>query len=292
MAILKMYTAMITPYDADLQVNYDRAGEIAEHLVNTGSDGLIICGTTGEAPVLSKDEKLGLFAAVKAKVGDRVEVWAGTGSYDTKAAISLSQAAEKVGMDGLLLVAPYYNKPSQEGLYQHFKAIAESVSIPVMLYNIPSRTGTNLLPETVARLAAIENIVALKESTGNMDQLSLLKNIVPETVAIYSGDDSLTLPMLSLGAVGVVSIASHVIGKEIKQMLDCYAAGNVAQAQQLHNYLFPMFKGLFITTNPVPVKKALNLMGMDVGGLRLPLCEANAGEVTQLRDLLSKYNLL
>ncbi|PKM78446.1 MAG: 4-hydroxy-tetrahydrodipicolinate synthase [Firmicutes bacterium HGW-Firmicutes-15] len=292
MAMLKMFTAMITPYHSDLQVNYTRAGEIAEHLADTGSDGIVVSGTTGESPVLSKEEKLELFAAVKAKVGSRVEVWAGTGSYDTKASVSLSQAAEKVGMDGLLVVTPYYNKPSQEGLYQHFKTIAESVSIPIMLYNIPGRTGTNMLPETVARLADIENIVALKESSGNMDQLSILKNIVPDTVSIFSGDDSLTLPMLALGAAGVVSIASHLVGKEIKHMLEFFAAGDVNQAQQLHNYLFPMFKGLFITTNPVPVKEALNILGMGVGGLRLPLCNANEGEIIQLKELLSRYNLL
>ncbi|MDD4803241.1 MAG: 4-hydroxy-tetrahydrodipicolinate synthase [Syntrophomonas sp.] len=292
MAMLKMYTAMITPYDSDLQVNYERAGDIAEHLADTGSDGLVISGTTGESPVLSKEEKLKLFATVKAKVGKRVEVWAGTGSYDTQATVSLSKAAEQIGMDGLLLVAPYYNRPSQEGLYQHFKTVAESVSIPIMLYNIPSRTGTNMLPETVARLAAIENIVALKESSGNMDQLSNIKNLVPDNFLIYSGDDSLTLPMLSLGASGVVSVVSHVMGKDIKQMLETFAAGNVIQAQQLHNYLFPIFKGLFITTNPIPVKEALNLMGKDVGGLRLPLCKANDSEINQLKQLLSNYKLL
>jgi 4-hydroxy-tetrahydrodipicolinate synthase len=292
MAMPKMFTAMITPYYSDLQVNYSRAGEIAEHLADTGSDALVISGTTGESPVLSKEEKLELFAEVKAKVGNRVEVWAGTGSYDTMSSVSLSQAAEKLGMDGLLVVTPYYNKPSQEGLYQHFKTIAESVSIPIMLYNIPGRTGTNMLPETVARLADIENIVALKESSGNMDQLSILKNIVPDRVSIFSGDDSLTLPMLALGATGVVSIASHIIGKEIKQMLAYFAAGEMNQAQQLHNYLFPMFKGLFITTNPVPVKEALNILGMDVGGLRLPLCNANEGEITQLKELLNRYHLL
>ncbi len=292
MAMLKMFTAMITPYHSDLQVNYNRAGEIAEHLADTGSDGLVISGTTGESPVLSKEEKLELFSTVKAKVGSRVEVWAGTGSYDTQASIRLSREAEKIGVDGLLTVVPYYSKPSQEGIYQHFKAIAESVSIPIMLYNIPGRTGINMLPKTVARLAEIENVVALKESSGDMDQLSLLKNTVPETVAIFSGDDSLTLPMLALGAAGVVSIASHLVGKEIKQMLESFSSGDVKRAQQLHNYLFPMFKGLFITTNPVPVKEALNILGMDVGGLRLPLCNANEGEIDQLKELLSRYHLL
>ena len=292
MADLKMLTAMITPYDPDLQVNYDRAGDIAEYLVDTGSDGLVVSGTTGESPVLSHDEKLRLFSTVKGKVGSRVEIWAGTGSYDTQGSIDLSREAEKVGVDGLLTVVPYYNKPSQEGLYQHFKAIAESVSIPIMLYNIPSRSGVNMLPETVARLAEIENIVALKESTGDMNQLSVLKNIVPESLAIYSGDDALTLPMLALGAVGVVSIASHLVGKDIKRMLAAFTTGDVAQAQLIHNYLFPIFKGLFITTNPIPVKEALNLLGKDVGGFRLPLCNAKKEEVEQLKEMLGQYNLL
>lgn len=289
--ILKMFTAMITPYHPDLQVNFERAGEIAEYLAANGSDGIVVSGTTGESPVLSKDEKLRLFAEVKAKVGDKVEVWAGTGSYDTQDSIRLSVEAEKIGVDGLLVVTPYYSKPSQEGLYRHFKAIAESVSIPIMLYNIPGRTGTNMLPETVARLSEIENITALKESSGNMDQMSLLKSMLPETMAIYSGDDSLTLPMLALGAAGVVSIASHVLGKDIKAMLNAFAAGDMKRARELHNYLFPMFKGLFITTNPVPVKEALNILNMDVGGLRLPLCQANAAEVIQLQQLLASYHL-
>lgn len=292
MTTLKLFTAMITPYDSDLQVNYEKAAEIAQYLVNNGSDGLIISGTTGESPVLSSGEKINLLAAVRDRVGTKAEVWAGTGSYDTQASIELSRAAEKTGVDGLLVVVPYYNKPSQEGLYQHFKAIAGSVSVPIMLYNIPSRTGVNMLPETVARLAEIENIVALKESTGIMDQMSQLKNLLPQQFAIYSGDDSQTLPMLSLGAAGVVSIASHVVGREIKRMLEAFAVGEVEKAQQLHNYLYSMFKGLFITTNPVPVKEALNLLGMKVGGLRMPMCAANAGEIAQIKQLLTDYKLL
>lgn len=288
---LKLYTAMITPYYPDLQVNYQRAGEIAEYLADNDSDGIVVCGTTGESPVLSKEEKTRLFAEVKSKVGNRVEVWAGTGSYDTEASVRLSVAAEKTGVDGLLVVTPYYNKPSQDGLYLHFKTIAESVSIPLMLYNIPGRTGTNLLPETVARLAEIENITAIKESSGNMDQMSQLKNQLPDKMSIYSGDDSLTLPMVALGAAGVVSIASHLVGKNIKEMLNAFASGDVKRAQELHNYLFSMFKGLFITTNPTPVKEALNLLGKDVGGLRLPLCRANEAEIIHLQKLLVGYKL-
>jgi len=288
----KMFTAMVTPYNADLQVNFDKAGELAQYLIDRGSDGIVVSGTTGESPVLSKPEKLQLFSQVKAAAGGKAEVWAGTGSYNTQETIELSREAEKLGMDGLLLVVPYYNKPSQEGLYQHFKAVAASVAIPIMLYNIPGRTGVNMLPETVARLAELDNVVALKESTGIMDQMSTLKNILPEKVAIYSGDDSQTLPMLSLGAQGVVSIASHLIGPQIKQMLNAFAKGDVKEAQSLHNQLFAMFKGLFITTNPVPVKEALNLIGMEVGGVRLPMCGANEGEITQLKQLLSSYRLL
>lgn len=288
----KMFTAMVTPYNSDLQVNFDKAGELAQYLIDRGSDGIVVSGTTGESPVLSVSEKLQLFSQVKAAVGDKAEVWAGTGSYNTQETIELSREAEKLGMDGLLLVVPYYNKPSQVGLYQHYTAVAASVAIPIMLYNIPSRTGVNMLPETVARLAELENVVALKESTGLMDQMSALKNILPEKVAIYSGDDSQTLPMLALGAQGVVSIASHLIGPQIKQMLNAFAKGDVKESQSLHNQLFAMFKGLFITTNPVPVKEALNLIGMEVGGVRLPMCGANQGEINQLKQLLASYQLL
>ncbi len=291
MSNLKMFTAMVTPYDENLQVNFTKAVEIANYLIANASDGLIVSGTTGESPVLSTDEKVELFATVKHAVGQEVEVWAGTGSYNTSASIDLSQRAEKTGVDGVLLVNPYYNKPSQEGMYQHFKAIAESISIPVMLYNIPGRTGINLLPETVVRLAEIDNIVAIKEASGSMDQVSQLKNLLAGKLDIYSGDDSLTLPMLSLGAKGVVSIASHLVGKEIKKMLDAFASGNNEEAAQIHSYLFPMFKGLFVATNPVPVKEALNIMGMQVGGFRLPLCNATWEELNFIQNLLRQYKL-
>lgn len=289
MAGYRLFTAMITPFDGNLEVNYDRAGDIAEYLVENGSDAIVVCGTTGESPVLNKEEKLRLFATVKERLGQPVEVWAGTGSYDTAATIKLSQEAQKSGADGLLVVTPYYNKPPQEGLYQHYKALSESVDLPIMLYNIPGRTGVNMLPETVARLAELKNIVAIKESTGMMDQLSAMKSILPESLAIYSGDDSLTLPMLALGASGVVSIASHIVGKDIRRMLDAFGAGDISQAQSIHNYLYPMFKGLFVTTNPIPVKEAMNLLGKDVGGLRLPLCSASPEELEGIRKLLASY---
>lgn len=291
MAGLKLFTAMVTPYDENLEVNYDKAADLAGYLIANGSDGLVVSGTTGESPVLSKEDKVRLFAVVREAAGNKAEVWAGTGSYDTRESVELSKKAEQIGADGLLLVCPYYNKPSQEGLYQHFKAVAESVSIPVMLYNIPGRTGINLMPETVARLAMIDNITAIKEASGNMDQVSLLKNLLPENFSIFSGDDSLTLPMLAIGASGVVSIASHLVGKEIKAMLEAFAVGDNENALKLHRYLMPMFKGLFITTNPVPVKEALNMLGMQLGSFRLPLCNATQGEMEFISNLLAKYNL-
>lgn len=288
----QLITAMITPFDDNLQVNYAKAAEIAEHLVKNGTQGIVVAGTTGESPVLSDEEKLRLFAAVKAQVGDRVSVWAGTGSNDTQHSIELSREAEKLGVDGVLLVGPYYNKPSQEGLYQHFKAIAEAISIPVMIYNIPSRTSSNILPETVARLAEIDNITAIKESSGDMNQASQLARLLPAGMKIYSGDDSLTLPMMALGAYGVVSVASHLVGKDIQRMMVAFNNGDTREATRIHLALFPIFKGLFITTNPVPLKEAMNILGMEVGGLRLPLTRASQQERELIRNMLISTGLL
>lgn len=292
MSIPGLMTAMVTPYKDDLQVDYVKAAELAEYLCDNGSEGLVVCGTTGESPVLSVDEKIKLYATVKERVGNRVPVWAGTGSYNTSATVELSKKADKLGVDGIMLVTPYYNKPSQEGLYQHFKAVAENVSRPIMLYNVPGRTSSNLLPETIARLTEIKNVQAIKEASGNMDQVSLLKSIIPEQVVIYSGDDSLTLPLMAIGAQGVVSIASHIIGNEIRAMVDAFKKGDLVKARQLHLQLFPVFKGLFITTNPIPVKAALNMMGKEVGGLRLPLTQPSENEQVFIRNLLNKYDLI
>lgn len=292
MMVPRLLTAMITPYDDKLQVNYAKAAELAEYLADNGTEGIVVSGTTGESPVLTDEEKLKLFAAVKNKLGKRIPVWAGTGSNDTNHCLELSKEAGKLGVDGVMLVCPYYNKPGQEGLYQHFKKIAEAISVPMMLYNVPGRTGINLLPETVARLAQIENIVAIKEASGSMDQVSTLMTLLPEDMTVYSGDDSLTLPMMALGARGVVSIASHLIGNEILAMIDAFYNRETKRAFDLHKQLFPIFKGLFITTNPVPLKEALNQLGQSVGGLRLPLIEANETEKIFIRELLSNAKLL
>lgn len=288
----RVLTAVVTPFDKDMAVNYDQARKLARHLAEAGSDGLVVAGTTGESPTLSREEKIELFRVIVEEVGGQATVLAGTGSYDTAGSVALTQAAEKVGVDGVMLVAPYYNKPSQEGLYQHFKTIAKSTNLPVLLYNIPGRTGVNLLPATVARLAEIENIVAIKEAAGSMDQVSELRRLLPDHFAIYSGDDSLTLPMLSLGAKGVVSVASHVVGPRIKEMVNAFMAGNVTLATQIHLQLYPIFRGLFITTNPVPVKAALNMLGFQVGPPRLPLVEATPAEKESIKKVLAELKLL
>ncbi len=292
MSIPGLLTAMVTPYKDDLSVNYAKAAELAEYLCDNGTEGLVVCGTTGESPVLSVDEKLKLYETVKERVGSRVPVWAGTGSNDTAATVELSKKADKLGVDGIMLVTPYYNKPTQEGLYQHFKAVAENVSLPVMLYNVPGRTSSNLLPETIARLTEIKNVRAVKEASGDMDQVSLLKSIIPDQVVIYSGDDSITLPLMAIGVQGVVSIASHIIGNEIRAMVDAFKMGDLVKARELHLELFPMFKGLFITTNPIPVKAALNMIGKEVGGFRLPLTDPSEKEQKFIKNLLAKYNLI
>lgn len=288
----RVLTAMVTPMTESGDVAYEEASRLAQHLVETGSDGIVVAGTTGESPVLTFEEKRRLFAVVREAVGDRAAVVAGTGSNNTAAAIELTKEAEKLGCDGVMLVTPYYNKPSQEGLYQHFRAIARETKLPILLYNVPGRTSVNLLPATVARLAEIENIVAVKEASGNMDQVAEIRRRTPADFLIYSGDDALTLPILAVGGHGIVSVASHVAGKMIKEMVNSYLAGDVVKAGELHLKLFPLFKVLFITTNPVPVKKALELIGIKAGPPRLPLVRATDGETAAIAEELRKLALL
>lgn len=285
-------TAMVTPFNEQLEVNIDAAQALAELLVQTGSTGLVVSGTTGESPTLTHDEKVTLFRKVKEAVGNRAAVLAGTSTYDTAESVRLSQEAERAGVDGLLLVAPYYSRPSQEGLYQHFKTIAHAVDLPVMIYNIPGRTGVNVEPATLLRLAEINTIVAVKEASGNLNQMSEICANAPAGFLVYSGDDSLTLPLLAVGGTGVVSVASHVVGRDIRRMCDAFFAGQVQEASKLHHRMLPLFKALFCTTNPVPVKAALNMMGAHVGGVRLPLVEANEKEKEIIRKALRDYGLL
>ncbi|KYO67263.1 4-hydroxy-tetrahydrodipicolinate synthase [Thermovenabulum gondwanense] len=285
----KVITAAVTPFDDELKVDYDAFQKLIDYLIENGSDSIVVSGTTGESPTLTDEEKLKLYRAAVEVSGQRAKIIAGTGSNNTEKSIELSIKAQELGVDGLLLVAPYYNKPTQEGLYRHFKMIAESVKIPCMLYNVPGRTSVNIEPETVARLSEVKNIVALKDAGGNLDKTSLTKILAPK-IDIYSGDDSMTLPMLSIGAKGVVSVASHIAGKEIKEMIESFERGELKKALDLHLKLFDLFKTLFIITNPIPVKEALNQMGIKVGGLRPPLCEADEKTKRAVSECLKALN--
>ncbi|MDR3542425.1 MAG: 4-hydroxy-tetrahydrodipicolinate synthase [Desulfosporosinus sp.] len=291
MSFGRILTAMVTPMSEALEIDYEEAVRLAQHLIGHGSDSVVVCGTTGEAPTVTADEKVKLFKVIKEALG-KTPVIAGIGSYSTEATIALACQAESTGVDGFLVVVPYYNKPSQEGLYQHFKAIAEATTVPIILYNVPSRTSANLMPATVKRLAEIPNIVALKEAAGSVDQVTELKRMLPPEFVIYSGDDSMTLPMLALGCNGVISVAAHVIGNEMKQMVDAWFAGDIAQAIQWHLDLFPIFKGIFVTTNPVPIKAIVNMLGIKAGGVRLPLVQATPEEIKFLNNLMDDITKL
>jgi len=280
---------MITPFKEDGSVNYGVAEQLAVYLADRGTDSLVLCGTTGESPTMTWDEEYELFRVVQKAVAGKAKVIAGAGSNSTREAIAATQKAATLGLDGCLQVVPYYNKPPQEGLYNHFRAIAQSApELPIMLYNIPGRTGQNMLPETVARLAQIPNIVAVKEASGNLDQASQIRCLTPPEFAIYSGDDSLTLPMLAVGGSGVVSVASHLVGEQLQQMIKAFESGQVQVATQIHLQLFDLFKALFLTTNPIPVKTALKLQGWDVGSTRPPLCDPPIEVTQKLKDVLSQ----
>lgn len=289
----RVVTAMITPFKEDGSVNYAVSEQLASHLASNGTDALVVCGTTGESPTLSWAEEYELFQVIKNAVAGKAKVLAGTGSNSTTEAIAATQKAAKIGLDGSLQVVPYYNKPPQEGLYRHFQAIAQSTpDLPIMLYNVPGRTGQDLLPETVARLAKIPNIVAIKEASGNLDRASQIKCLTPPEFALYSGDDSLTLPMLAIGGTGVVSVASHLVGTQLQQMIQAFEAGKTQAATQIHLQLFPLFKALFATTNPIPVKAALKLQGWAVGSTRPPLCEPPPEIAENLKTVLKELSLL
>jgi 4-hydroxy-tetrahydrodipicolinate synthase len=269
-----LITAMITPFDLEGKVDFAAVERLTEHLIANGSDSLVVCGTTGESPTLSWDEEYELFQVVQRAASGRVKIVAGTGSNSTSEAIAATQKAFKLGLDGSLQVTPYYNKPPQEGLFQHFSAIARSVpDLPIILYNVPSRTGCRLESSTVERLAqaSIPNIVAIKEATGDLDLASQIRSSTPTEFAIYSGDDSLTLPLLAIGAKGVISVASHLVGKQIQDMIQAFLTGNTQVATQIHLQLFPLFKALFHTSNPIPLKTALKILNLDTGILRSPL---------------------
>ena len=288
----RILTAMVTPFHDDLSVNYGAAADLAKYLIANGSDGLVVTGSTGEAATLSDEEKLKLYSTVLDAVGDKATVIAGTGSNDTRASITLTQQAEKFGVHGAMLVGPYYNKPPQEGFYQHFKAIAQSTDLPLIIYNVPGRTASNILPVTVARLAEIKNIVAIKEASGNLQQISEIINTTPNDFALYSGDDSLTLPVLAVGGVGIISVAAHIVGNRMQEMIAAFFNKDLVKAQDIQSELLPFFKTMFITTNPIPVKTSVNLLGLNSGPFRLPLIPANASEFEQIKNIMHKMNII
>ena len=273
----RLLTAMVTPFDGEGNVDLSLAGRLACHLVDQGSDGIVVCGTTGESPTLSWDEQAQLLAAVREAVGSGVKVLAGTGSNSTAEAVEATARAAAAGADGALVVVPYYNKPPQEGMEAHFREVAAAApELPLMLYNIPGRTGCSLAPATVARLMDCPNVVSFKAASGTTEEVSQLRLACGPRLAIYSGDDALTLPMLSVGAVGVVSVASHVAGLRMRSMIEAFLSGRHAEALAQHELLLPLCKALFATTNPIPVKAALELSGWPVGAPRLPLVPLDA----------------
>ncbi len=284
----RLLTAMVTPFDDQGVVDLALAGRLARHLVDEGSDGIVVCGTTGESPTLSWEEQHQLIETVRKAVGPAVKVLAGTGSNSTAEAVEATREAAAAGVDGALVVVPYYNKPPQDGLEAHFRAVAASASdLPLMLYNIPGRTGCSLEPSTVAKLMECSNVVSFKAASGTTAEVTQLRMQCGPRLAIYSGDDGLLLPMLSVGAVGVVSVASHVVGRRLKAMIDAYLSGQCSVALGYHEQLQPLFKALFATTNPIPVKAALELNGWPVGPPRKPLLPLNSEMKEQLFTILS-----
>lgn len=285
----RLLTAMVTPFDEHGEVDYGRTSKLIEHLLDTGTDGLVVAGTTGESPTLTTKEKVELFKYVVKEVNGRVPVIAGTGSNNTRASIELTKEVESIGVDGIMLVVPYYNKPSQEGLYQHFSQIAASTSLPVMLYNIPGRSSVNMAPETIIRLSQVDNIVSVKEASGDLDAVSQIIEETEDDFSVYSGDDGMTLPILSIGGTGVVSVAAHVIGKDMSSMVHNFLDGNIIEAARIHRRILPVVKSLFQAPSPSPVKEALNEINVPVGSVRLPLIPLSDEEKANLNQTLINF---
>jgi 4-hydroxy-tetrahydrodipicolinate synthase len=282
--------AIVTPFRGG-EVDYEDLGRIVDWHVQQGTDGLAPCGTTGESPTLSHEEHERVIAYVAERAAKRLKVVAGTGSNSTREAVRLTKFAKKVGCDGALMVGPYYNKPTQEGYYRHFAAVAEAADLPIMLYNIPGRTGGTILPETIARLAELPQIVAVKEATGSLDLASQIAQLCD--ITILSGDDSLTLPLMSIGGRGVVSVVGNIVPADMKQLVTAFAAGRLEDAQKWHRKLFPLCRDMLgVATNPIPVKCALKLLGRGTGELRLPMCELDADGEARVRQTLVNYGLL
>ena len=287
----RLITAMITPFDEGGEVNYEEAKRLALALLDSGSDGVLISGTTGESPTLSREEKLRLFSEVKTAIGDRGALLASTTTYDNAESIEVSKEAERVGVDGLLMTVPYYNKPTQEGLYQHFKSIAESVHIPCVLYNVPSRTSLNMTSETTVRLSQVDNIVGVKEASSDLDQITKIIRDTDDDFRVWSGNDNETFYIMAAGGYGVVSVASHLVGAQIKAMVGMLLEGDIESAAAEHRRLLDIFKILFIVTNPLPVKHSVNRAGFNVGRPRLPLVPPDEDAAAKIDAVVSRYHI-
>jgi 4-hydroxy-tetrahydrodipicolinate synthase len=288
----RLITAMVTPFDKKGEVDYDQAKKLALALIKSGSEGLVLAGTTGESPtLLHKEEEIPLFQEVKKAVGNKGSIIANTGSNSTAEAVESTQDAEKIGVDACLLVVPYYNKPTQEGLYQHFKTIAESTKLPCILYNLPIRTITNMSAETTIRLSKIPNIIGIKEGSGDLIQVAKIIQGAKKGFLVWSGDDGDTLPMLSIGGHGVISVASHLAGKQMHDMIYSFVNGDTRKAAEIHMQLLPLFTSLFLVSNPQPVKYALNKIGFNVGEPRLPLVEPDAVTAALIDEALKKSKI-
>jgi len=287
----RVITAMVTPMKSDGSVDYEQAKKLALALINSGSEGLVVVGTTGESPVLKHDEERQLFIEIKKAVGDKGSVIAGTGSNNTAEALEFTRDAEKIGVDACLLVVPYYNKPTQEGLYEHFRTIAESTSLPCIPYNVPSRTVTNLSAETTIKLSHVKNIVGIKEASGNLEQITKIISGAKEGFKVWSGNDSDTLPMLAVGGYGVISVISHLVGKQVNDMIYSFIKGDTQKAAAIHRNLLPLVNAMFIVSNPIPVKYAVNLVGFNAGKPRLPLLEPDDKTAVVIRETLKKYTI-
>ncbi len=287
----RLLTAMVTPFDDKGAVDYEQAKRLAHALLDSGSDGVLLSGTTGESPTLTTDEKMRLFGEVKESVGSKGVVIAGTGTYSTAESIELSQEAEKQGVDGLLLVVPYYNKPPQEGMYQHFKSIAGKTNLPCIVYNIMGRTGVNMTDETTIRLSQIDNIVGTKEASGDLNQIARIIEGASQGFKVWSGDDNQTFLIMSIGGYGVVSVVSHLVGNQIKHMMGLLLEGDIEGAASEHRRLLPLFLGMFTESNPIPVKYSVSHIGLNVGAPRLPLVPLSEKAVVQIDRLLERYEM-
>ncbi len=287
----RLLTAMVTPFNEEGAVDYEQARKLASALLDSGSEGVVVAATTGEAPTLSWEEEMRLFTEVKSAVGNRGNVIAYTGSNSTAEAVEATEKAEQTGVDACLSVVPYYNRPNQEGIYQHFKSIAERTNLPIIMYNIPSRVVVNMEPGTIARLSKIDNIIGVKEASGNMEHVAKTLNGAREGFLIWSGNDNDTFPIMALGGYGVIGVTTHLVGKQYKEMMDLILTSKIAEAAAIHRNLVPLVNAMFIAPNPAPVKYALNQLGFRVGKPRLPLVEPDEKAAIVIRETLKKYKI-